>query len=57
MQSSKKDLLIYTKNKPLPEFKESLPPDNNPTGKVPDGVKPFNSNTLSLSSLKQEKKT
>ena len=51
MQSSKKDLLIYTKNKPLPEFKESLPPDNNPTGKVPDGVKPFNSNTLSLSSL------
>lgn len=34
-----------------PEFNESLPPDRIPTGNVPDGVSPFSSKTLSLSSL------
>ena len=40
----------------LPEFRESLPPERMPTGNVPEGVKPFSSKTLSLSSLKTMKK-
>jgi len=40
----------------LPELSESFPPDRIPTGRVPDGVNPFNSRTLSLSSLNRKMK-
>lgn len=35
----------------LPFFNDVLPPDSAPRGRAPVGVKPFNCNTLSLSSL------
>lgn len=40
-------------NAVLPVWRESFPPDKIPTGRVPDGVRPLSSRTLSLSSLKK----
>lgn len=40
----------------LPFFSDVLPPDNAPRGKAPVGVRPFNCNTLSLSSLQDQDK-